>query len=149
MRSSATLGKSAMPIDYSIDHARRLVVARGKGVVSDADVFAYQREVWSRPEVAGYDELVDMTDVEEIVAPLPAGPSMRQLASEAAAQDHPGSAPRFAIVAPSPLAYGLGREYQVYRGLDSRSKKQVGVFRTLSEALSFLGIQTLEGIEFR
>ena len=138
-----------MPIDYYIDHARRLVVARGRGVFADAEVFAYEREVWSQPEVAGYDELVDMTDVEEIAAPLPAGPRIRQLASEAAAQDHPESAGKFAIVAPSSLAFGLGREYQTYRELDLRSKKQVGVFRTLAEALSFLGIETLEGPEPR
>ena len=46
------IGKNA----YQIDHARRLVVARGKGVFADADVFAYQREDWSQPDVAGYDE---------------------------------------------------------------------------------------------
>ena len=84
-----------------------------------------------------------------IAAPLPAGPRIRQLASEAAAQDHPESAGKFAIVAPSSLAFGLGREYQTYRELDLRSKKQVGVFRTLAEALSFLGIETLEGPEPR
>jgi hypothetical protein len=137
-----------MPIDYYIDHARRLVLARGRGVFSDPDIVAYQREVWSQPEVAGYDELVDMTEVEEIAVPLPAGPRIQQLASEAAAHDPPGRAPRFAIVAPSPLAFGLGRQYQIYRELDSRSTKQVGVFRTLPEALSFLGIETSEGLGF-
>jgi RimJ/RimL family protein N-acetyltransferase len=34
--------------------------------------------------------------------------------------------------------------YQTYRGLDPRSTKQVEVFRTLPEALSFLGIKDLE-----
>jgi hypothetical protein len=129
-----------MPIDYSIDHARRLVVARGRGVFSDADVFAYQREVWSRPDVAGYDELVDMTDVEGIAAPSPTGPRMQELASLAAARDLPAGAGKFAIVAPDPLAFGLGRAYQAYRELDPRSTKQVGVFRTLGEALVFLGV---------
>jgi hypothetical protein len=146
---SETMGKSAMPIDYYIDHARRLVVARGRGVFADAEVFAYQREVWSRSEVAGYDELVDMTEVVEIAAPSPAGPRIEQLAGVAAAQDNPTSAGKFAIVAPGSLAFGLGREYQIYRELDLRSKKQVGVFRTLVEALSFLGIDSLENLEPR
>ena len=65
-------------------------------------------------------------------------------ASEAAAQDHPTNPGRFAIVAPSALAFGLGREYAAYRELNVHSKKQVGVFRTLAEALSFLGIETLD-----
>jgi hypothetical protein len=132
-----------MPIDYYIDHARRLVIARGRGVFVDADVFAYVREVWSRPEVAGYDELVDMTAVERIALPSPAGPRIQQLAELAAAHDPAASAARLAIVAPNSLAFGLGREYQIYRGLDSRSRKEVGVFRILAEALSFLGIETL------
>jgi hypothetical protein len=133
-----------MPIDYHIDHARRLVVARGRGIFTDSDIFSYQREVWSRPEVAGYDELVDMTEVEEIAAPVPAGPRLQQLAAEAAAQDLPENTGRLAIVAPSQVAFGLGRVYQTYRGLDARSRKRVEVFRTLAEALSFLGIESLE-----
>ena len=55
-----------MPIVHRIDHERRLVVAEGRGIVTDQDVFGYQRDVWSRPEVAGYDELVDMSEVEDI-----------------------------------------------------------------------------------
>ena len=31
-----------MPIDYQIDHTRRLVVAKGRGVFGDEDVFSYQ-----------------------------------------------------------------------------------------------------------
>jgi hypothetical protein len=53
-----------MPIDYHIDHAHRLVVARGRGIFSTSDVMTYQLEVWSQPEVAGFDELVDMSGVE-------------------------------------------------------------------------------------
>src|SRR5436190_1888662 len=132
-----------MPIDYHIDHARRLVVARGRGIFSDADAFGYQQEVWSQPEVAGYDELIDMTEVKEIATPSPAGPRIQVLASKAAAQDHPAMETKLAIVAPSEIAFGLGREFQAYRELDQRSKKQVGVFHTLAEALSFLGIEIL------
>jgi hypothetical protein len=136
-----------MPIDYFINHARRLVVARGRGVFTEADFVAYQREVWSQSAVAGYDELVDMTEVEEIVTPRPAGPRIRQLSAEAAAQDPLGSTAKLAIVAPGSLAFGLGREYQTYQELDPSSRKQVEVFRILGEALSFLEIECLEDLE--
>jgi hypothetical protein len=119
-----------------------LVVARGSGTVTDADVFDYQHEVWSRPDVVGYDELVDMSAVETIAVPTDS--RVQQLAAESAAMDPPGCAAKFAIVAPKPLAFGLGRMYQTYRELDRRSTKQVRVFHTLAEALSFLGIRTLE-----
>lgn len=133
-----------MPIDYYINHSRRLVIARGSGTFTESDVLGYQREVWSRPDVAGYHELVDMSDVREIALPASASSSLHQLATEAAAMDQPGTASKLAIVAPERLAFGLGRMYQAYRELDPRSTKQVGVFRTLIEAMSFLGIETLE-----
>src|SRR5262245_51431590 len=129
-----------MPIDYYIDHARRLVVARGSGIFTDPEVFAYQREVWSRPDVSGYDELIDMSAVEKIAIPLPAPDSVLRLATEAAAMDSTSQTAKLAIVAPQPHAFGLGRMYQTYRELDPNSTKQVRVFRTLREALSFLGI---------
>lgn len=133
-----------MPIDYYIDHRRRLVVAHGKGKFTASDVFGYQREVWSQPGVAGYDELVDMTHVTEIEIPDAASVEVRKLASEAAATDPPGHVARFAIVAPDELAFGLGRMYQTYRELEPGGTKRVGVFRTLAEALLFLEIESLE-----
>jgi len=50
-----------MPLAHRIDHRPRLVIARASGTLTDEEVFAYQKDVWSRPDVAGYDELVDMT----------------------------------------------------------------------------------------
>lgn len=133
-----------MPIDYYIDHSRRLVVARGSGTLTESEVFGYQREVWSRPNVTGYDELVDMSEVMEIAVPTSASNSFQQLATEAASMDPPETAAKFAIVAPEQLAFGLGRMYKAYRELAPSSTKQVEVFRTLVEAMLFLGIETLE-----
>ena len=118
-----------MPITYLIDQAQRLVTARGYGLFAAGDVFGYQREVWSRPEVAGYDEIIDMTDVTAV--DLPSAQRIRDLASVAAGMDVASRSSRFAIVAPTDLTYGLGRMFQVYREAESRSTKEVGVFRTL------------------
>jgi len=126
-----------MPIDYRIDHDRWLVLAYGRGTMTDEEVFGYQQTVWSRPDVAGYDELVDMTEVEHIA--LPSADRVQQLAALSAAMDAPQSASKFAIVAPQDLAFGLGRMYQAYRDQDTRSMKQVGVFRTSKDAGAFLG----------
>jgi len=127
-----------MPIEYTIDPARRLVLARGHGTLTHQDVFGYQREVWSRPEVAGYDELMDMSAVEHIA--LPSTDQVRQLAQLSASMDSPSHASRFAIVAPRHLAFGLGRMYEAYRSLEERSTKEVSVFRSMEEALAFLGL---------
>jgi hypothetical protein len=136
--------RAAMPIVYHIDHARRLVIARGKGVFTEPDVLGYQQEVWSRPEVAGYDELVDMTAVERIVVPLPVPVSVLRLATTSAAMDPLAQTSKLAIVAPEQHAFGLGRMYQSFRELDPRSTKQVAVFRTLEQALAYLDIDGLE-----
>lgn len=125
-----------MSIDYSIDRMRRIVFARGRGVFTHRDVFDYQREVWSRPDVAGFHELVDMTDVQEIEQP--SAQRMQDLADLSAATDPPTAETKFAIVAADDLAFGLGRMYEAYRGMNTRSTKKVAVFRTLAEAMQWL-----------
>lgn len=128
-----------MPIEYTIDHDRCLVLAKGRGVVAHNDVIEYQRTVWSRRDVAGYNELVDMTEAERIV--MPSREQVQQTAVMSAGMDPPSRPSRFAIVAPTDLAFGLGRMYQTYRSLEDKSTKEVGVFRRLEDALVFLGIE--------
>jgi len=101
-------------------------------------VFGYQRDVWSLPGVAGYDELVDMTQVENIA--LPSTEQVRTLASLSADMDVPSKKSRFAIVAPTEFAFGLGRLYEILRSLNDRHTKEVRVFRSLDEAKAFLDI---------
>ncbi len=127
-----------MPIEYRIDHEQRLVIAKGHGVLTLKDILGYQEDVWSRLELSGYNELIDMSCVEHIASPSIEG--VRDLAKFSARMDTDVLVSRFAIVAPSDLAFGLGRMYEAYRSLNERSTKQVGVFRSLDEALAFLGI---------
>jgi hypothetical protein len=132
------VGDEAMPIRYNVDHERKVVFAEGSGTFTDADVFGYQREVWSRPDVHGYNELIDMTAVERIEQPTPE--RIEQLAALSAEMDAISRSRRFAIVAPTTIAYGLGKMYQAMREMQDRSAKEVGVFRTRDEALAFLGL---------
>jgi hypothetical protein len=125
-----------MPISFRIDHEKRIVVARGYGVFGPNDPFDYQRDAWSGADVVGYDELIDMTHVADIA--LPSGQRIKDLASVAARMDGPSARSKFAIVAPGDLAFGLGRMFQVYREGQKGSTKEVGVFRTMKEALAFL-----------
>lgn len=100
-------------------------------------MFQYQRDVWSSPEVTGYDELMDMSEVERI--DLASVRRLKDLAFLSAAMDAPSSRSKFAIVAPNDEAFGLGRMYETYRRLEDKSTKQVGVFRSMTEAMEFLG----------
>ena len=128
-----------MPIAYRIDHEKKIVLTRAYGKFAQTDAFEYQRDAWSRKDVVGYDEIIDMTDVTEIEAATPA--RVHDLASVAAQMDLISAPSRFAIVAPGDLAYGLGRMFQAHRSAEKRSTKEVGVFRTMAEALAFLKIE--------
>jgi hypothetical protein len=127
-----------MPITYTIDSGKRRVLAVITGTLTEDELFAYQTEVWSRAEVAGYDQIVDTTGVQHIAAPEPSGDSMRRLAALAAGMDDRDRRSRFAIVAPGDLAFGMGRMYSTYREMEPRSTKRVSVFRTMGEALAWL-----------
>jgi hypothetical protein len=106
--------------------------------VNEHDVYSYQREAWSSADVAGFDELIDMTDVESIE--VPSLESVRELADISAQMDAPQIRSKSAIVAPGNLAHALARLYEVCRTLESRSTKEIGVFRSKNEAMKWLGI---------
>ena len=125
-----------MPIDFVIDYEQRLIMTKAHGTMTHEDIMGYQQAIRSRPELNGYNELVDMSQVEHIA--LQSIERVRELAARSAEMDGDSPPSRFAIVAPTGEAFGLGRMYQTYRSLDQRSKKEVGVFRTLEEALAFL-----------
>jgi hypothetical protein len=127
---------ATMPIEYRVDHDRRLVLAEAHGTLSTDEIFRYQREVWSRPDVIGYDELADMSDVRDVTQTTPG--RMRELAGLSASMDPERGRSRFAIVAPQQEIFGLGRMYEAYRGLANRSTKRVAVFRDRVEALRWL-----------
>lgn len=129
-----------MPLAHRIDHPLRLVLAWASGTLTDEEVFAYQNEVWSRPDVAGYDELVDMTAVEHVA--LPSIERVLDLAALSAGMDAKGSRSRFAIVAPRDFEFALGRLYGTHRELDSRATKRVSVFHSRPEALAWLGLES-------
>jgi hypothetical protein len=114
------------------------VIARGRGVLETGDFFGYQKEVWSRDDVQGYDELVDMRAVEDVG--VPTADRMRALASLSAEMDSSRTSARLAIIAPQDFAYGLGRMYEAYRSFQPSSTKEVMVFRTAAEAIAFLGL---------
>ena len=133
-----------IPIEYRIDHERRLVLASGCGTLTDQDVFGYQREVWSRPDVVGYKELIDMSEVDHIA--LPSANRVRDLAQLSAGMDQGSAGSKSAIVAPSDIAFGLGRMYQTYRELQvrvpSRSVFSARSRRLLPSWVSKAGPQT-------
>ena len=127
-----------MPLTFRLDRKAHVIVAAAYGTLTDDQVFDHQREISSRNDTIGYDELVDVSHVKEIA--LPSTDRVRDLAALAAGKDAVRGSSRLAIVAPGDLAFALGRMFQTNRELDARSRREVGVFRTTKEALAFLRI---------
>jgi hypothetical protein len=127
-----------MPLVFRIDHEARVIVVAGFGVLTDDEFFNHHRRLITLDETIGYDELIDLTHITRIA--LPSADRVRELAAEAAGSDERRGASKLAVVAPSDFAYALGRMFQTTRGLDARSTRDVGVFRSMEEGLEFLGI---------
>jgi hypothetical protein len=125
-----------MGIDYRIDHERRLVRVTVGGVVTPDALFEYQKTVWSDPGIEGYDELVDMSAVEDVETPSHS--NVNALAGFSARMDSAKQS-KLAIVAADDLVFGLGRMYQAFREMKPESNKEVAVFRTMPDALAWLG----------
>ena len=139
--SSSTLpprtngGEGPMPISYAIDHERRLITATLSGILTEEEIFGYQREAWSRPETRGYNELIDMSAVTEVERA--SADRMVALAELSSSMDPPASS-KLAIVATTNSHFGLGRMYQAYRENARNSTKVIRVFHSSQEAMGWL-----------
>jgi len=127
-----------MPIRYDIHHNRKLVYATLNGVLTETDMFTYQRTVWSRPDVVGYNELVDATGVTQFESV--SADKVHQLANLSASMDTPPHPSRLAIVASTDAQFGMARMYQIYRELETKGTRTIQVFRSCDEALKWLGV---------
>ena len=124
-----------MPIDYRIDQDQNRVYASAHGTMTTEQLFDYQKKVWSKKEVAGMDELVDLTNVEGMAVGAAGMQSFVDLASSLALSIPPG---RLAIVASGDFEYGLSRTYKEHREKRGAGAREVGVFQTLEDAEAFL-----------
>jgi hypothetical protein len=124
-----------MPLRYQIDDANRLVLTTGHGALTDQEVFEYKQSVWSLERVAGYDELIDMRDVQKL--DVPTAERLRELARLSAAMDVRVPS-KVAIVANDPVTVEVARTYEVLRKLDRRSTRKVNVFLTVELAALWL-----------
>lgn len=135
-----------MSLSYEIDSKHRLVIARGHGVLTYDDLVGYLTDVWSRPGATDFDEIVDVGDVERIAYDSPR--QVSELAEHAASMDSQKDT-LLAIVAPDYGAYGLARMYQTFRGLQSKGRKKVEVFRSFDEASLWIAKERLSASQSR
>ena len=118
-----------MPISYSIDSSQQLVSAFASGVLNVKMLSSFLTDVRKDPEFnPDYRLLLDLSTVAE----FDLTPADLQRVSDMPAFS---ARSRTAIVAISPLAYGLAREYEGSRGAD---RGELRVFRWRGDALSWV-----------
>lgn len=125
-----------MPIDARLDSGKRIVFATPRGKLTHEDMVSYQKRVWSRPGVTGYDELIDMTEVDTLEFEAPA--KVREVADLSASTDGKRSRSRIAIVARDKLHVALGRMYREYRNSRPGARAEVRIFPGVEDALRWL-----------
>jgi len=88
---------------------------------------------------------VDTSGLEDLQ--LPSVGRIRDFAAFSATMDVPSAASptKIAILAPQDFAFGVARMYEAHREADPAGMKRVAVFRTLDEALAYLGRDRLPG----
>jgi hypothetical protein len=114
-----------------------LVVTTGSGVVTDEELLACWQEEYADAripwEAPGFLDLRAVERFEVTSAGL-----RKLVALDAKYTEQHGLLMRSAIVAPSDLAFGMSRMYQILSDGDLHS---VGVFRSLSDAEEWLGVR--------
>lgn len=118
-----------MPIEYTIDAERRLILTNVTGVVAPADMLEHYRTLAADPAFdPEFDALVDFSGA----APFEAkGEEIRDIAR--AVPNARGT--RRALVVDRDLHYGFGRMASAARAHDL----EIQVFRSRAEALTWLG----------
>ena len=124
-----------MPMRYEIDPQLRLVRSTAWGVFTGDDVRRHQASLASDP--AFDDTYRQIADCRGVTDARIDAESIREAAR--ARLFDPGA--RRALVASDDLRYGLGRMFQQVGEFDEEHGQ---VFRTLAEALAFLGLTAAE-----
>jgi len=103
-----------MPIEYAVDEERKVLVARAQGELCDADLLDYAQRLYDDPSIKrAVHELVDLSEVRSDSMITAEG--IRALARFWESLYDWMSGGKLAIVAPTDVAFGLGRMYQMLR----------------------------------
>jgi len=120
-----------MPIRYTIDKSRRLVVSTISGILTFAEARAHQDSLTQDPEFdRSFDQIIESLQAEGIEL---TSEEVRAIASRSVFS--PTS--KRALVAVSPTFFGVARMMQSYHEL-VHTGTRIEVFRTMADAYRWL-----------
>jgi len=122
-----------MPIEFSIDRARRRISTRASGRIQRGELVDYYRRLRAQPDFhANLDELFDLSEASVVDV---TGEDVRELSATTLPFTREGKPVKVAIVAPRDLEFGMSRMYQMLQG---QSVNLVRIFRDRVEADAWL-----------
>jgi len=122
-------------IECTIDRERGLRIVRYEGVITDEELIAFYRELYTD---SGYDPtLVEINDARAIEGTAVTRVALMEIIEIVEEQGIDLSGTRRVMVATRDAAYGLGRMYQSYR----EGAENFAVFRNMEEAERWLGLE--------
>jgi len=120
-----------MAFAYFVDTSRSLVLSRGYGTLTDADLMNHVRAL--RADAAFRSDMRQLGDFRDVTKIAISSAGVRELSS----LNPWGAGSRRAVVVASDYAYGMARMYQMVR---EPSQDDLEIFRGLAEALDWLGL---------
>ena len=122
-----------MPVTYTIDVARRLVLLRTEGRQDLDEWFARLDEAASHPEFGpGFSFLCDRTGTVDV----PDAEMARAWATRYATRINQAGGGRLAVIVDQPVVYGMVRMAAIFAEIKGAN---VAVFYSAAEALEWLG----------
>jgi hypothetical protein len=122
-----------MTADYAIDAERRLIRTRVGGVLTDAELHAFEVRLVSDPRYRhSYAHLMDFTGVTAVEL---SAAGVRRILD--VVPPYTATTGRRVFVAPADVAFGMARMFQLLRGDQA---PVLDVVRTVAEGEALLGI---------
>jgi hypothetical protein len=125
-----------MPLDVTVDPQRELIIADGRGLVTDQDLLGYIREYLQDKGLSEYDELFDLSRADLLDLSYT---GLARVAEAAAATDSDSIPTKIAVLVSESSGMTLSRMYQVLRE-DQGGSRRIRLFWDREACLAWLGL---------
>ncbi len=127
-----------MTVQYDIDDHHKVITAILSEDAIDQDladeIRHYLSEIKSQDQYDGYDEIIDLRLVKGFKLDAT---GIRELAQISASYDKKEVHSKLAIIASSILAFGFAKIYEIARNFNSKSGKEVRVFKNSEDVYAW------------